>query len=127
MSVPPRDYSVLGVVLAGVVEALGAGEQAEKAARKAGERLGRAHRERGQDVAGALRERGYEPYARGDRLRMRNCPFHVLSLEEPVLVCSMNLALCQGLLEGLGEDPARAALEARPGECCVSLSKTNVD
>ncbi|MFD0891232.1 hypothetical protein ACFQ08_42360, partial [Streptosporangium algeriense] len=25
--------------------------------------------------------------------RLRNCPFHVLSQEQPLLVCSMNLAL----------------------------------
>jgi hypothetical protein len=43
----------------------------------------------------------------------------------------MNLALCQGLLEGLGDDPGRAALDPRPGECCVSLEpslkQTNID
>ncbi|WP_345385844.1 hypothetical protein [Nonomuraea salmonea] len=33
----------------------------------------------------------------------------------------MNLALCQGLLEGLGDDPGRAVLDPRPDECCVSL------
>ncbi|MFD2351779.1 hypothetical protein ACFSTC_24665 [Nonomuraea ferruginea] len=58
---------------------------------------------------------------------MRNCPFHVLSHEQPLLVCSMNLALCQGLLDGLGDDPGRARLDPRPGECCVALSKTNGD
>ncbi|MEU4226569.1 helix-turn-helix domain-containing protein [Nonomuraea sp. NPDC026600] len=124
VSLPPRDYVALASVLAEVVDALGAEELAEKAARAAGERLGR---ERHEPVEAVLRERGYEPYTEGGTLRMRNCPFHVLSHEQPLLVCSMNLALCQGVLEGLGEDPGRAALDPRPGECCVTLSKTNED
>lgn len=72
-----------------------------------------------------LRRRGYEPYEEGSRVRLRNCPFHLMAEEHPLLVCSMNLELCRGLLEGLGEDPERARLDARPGECCVSFSKTN--
>ncbi|MFD1543039.1 helix-turn-helix transcriptional regulator [Nonomuraea guangzhouensis] len=124
VNLPPRDYGALASVLAEVVDALGAEELAEKAARTAGERLGRGRHE---PVEAVLRERGYEPYAEGGTLRMRNCPFHVLSREQPLLVCSMNLALCQGMLEGLGDDPGRAALDPRPGECCVTLSKTNED
>ncbi|GGO80966.1 helix-turn-helix transcriptional regulator [Nonomuraea cavernae] len=125
VSLPPRDYQTLASVLAGVVELLGADEEAERAARRAGRRLAGPRGD--EPVEAVLRERGYEPYAEGDRLRMRNCPFHALSREQPVLVCSMNLALCQGLLEGLGDDPERARLDPRPGECCVSLSKTNED
>ncbi len=123
VSLPPRDYVSLASVLAGVVAELGAEEQAEQAARGAGRRL--AVRHGGEPVEAVLRGRGYEPYGDDGVLRMRNCPFHVLSHEQPLLVCSMNLALCQGLLEGLGEDPARVRLDPRPGECCVTLSKTN--
>ncbi|SEH01912.1 Predicted transcriptional regulator, ArsR family [Nonomuraea solani] len=125
VSLPPRDYVALASVLAGVVDLLGAEEQAEEAARGAGARLARKHPgERAEDV---LSERGYEPYEEDGALRLRNCPFHVLATEQPLLVCSMNLALCQGLLEGLGDDPARARLDPRPGECCVSLKQTNID
>ncbi|WP_336215494.1 helix-turn-helix transcriptional regulator [Nonomuraea sp. LPB2021202275-12-8] len=126
VSLPPRDYLSIASVLADVVDALGAEEQAEQAARWAGERLARRHG--GEPVESVLRGRGYEPYAADDgALRMRNCPFHVLSHEQPLLVCSMNLALCQGLLTGLGDDSDRVRLDPRPGECCVTLSKTNVD
>jgi predicted ArsR family transcriptional regulator len=124
VSLPPRDYGALASVLADVVETLGAEELAEKAARRAGERLTRGRRD---PVEAVLRERGYEPYGDDGALRMRNCPFHVLSRDQPLLVCSMNLALCRGMLEGLGDDPARARLDPRPGECCVALSKTNGD
>ncbi|MER6513797.1 MULTISPECIES: helix-turn-helix domain-containing protein [unclassified Nonomuraea] len=125
VSLPPRDYATPASVLADVVELLGAEEQAEQAARRAGARIGRGRG--GEPVDRVLRERGYEPYDEGGALRLRNCPFHLLSQEQPLLVCSMNLALCQGLLEGMGEDPGRARLDPRPGECCVSLSKTNED
>jgi|GEM_PF-2834751 hypothetical protein len=34
----------------------------------------------------------------------------------------MNLALCEGLLKGLGRDGTVAAvLDPRPGECCVAF------
>ncbi|MFI7611822.1 helix-turn-helix transcriptional regulator [Nonomuraea terrae] len=120
VSLPPRDYVTLAAALADVVDALGAEEAAEKAARSAGARIG--GRRRGEPVDRVLTGRGYEPYtAEGGRTRLRNCPFHVLAEEQPLLVCSMNLALCQGLLEGLGDDPGRARLDPRPGECCVVL------
>ncbi|MER6005584.1 helix-turn-helix domain-containing protein [Nonomuraea angiospora] len=125
VSLPPRDYGALASVLAEVVDALGAEERAERAAREAGARLAKRHA--GEPVERVLRERGYEPYEEGGALRLRNCPFHVLAEEQPLLVCSMNLALCQGLLEGLGDEPGRARLDPRPGDCCVSLSKTNED
>ncbi|MFC4010456.1 helix-turn-helix transcriptional regulator [Nonomuraea purpurea] len=125
VSVPPRDYAALASVLADVVDELGAEEQAERAARAAGARM--AGRHPGEPVERVLARRGYEPYAEGGALRLRNCPFHVLAERQPLLVCSMNLALCQGLLEGLGEDPARAALDPRPGECCVSLKQIDID
>ncbi|MFC5828592.1 helix-turn-helix transcriptional regulator [Nonomuraea insulae] len=125
VSLPPRDYVTLASVLADVVEVLGAEERAEEAARGAGARM--AGRRRGEPVERLLGERGYEPYAEDGRLRLRNCPFHVLAVEQPLLVCSMNLALCQGLLEGLGDDPARAEMDPRPGECCVSLKQTSID
>ncbi|MEV4115842.1 helix-turn-helix domain-containing protein [Nonomuraea sp. NPDC049695] len=125
VSLPPRDYAALASVLAGVVDALGAEEQAERAAREAGARMAGKHA--GEPVGQVLEARGYEPYEEGGALRLRNCPFHVLAEEQPLLVCSMNLALCQGLLEGLGDDPARAALDPRPGECCVTLKQTDID
>ncbi|MBG0833060.1 transcriptional regulator [Planomonospora sp. ID67723] len=121
VSVPARDYRTLALVLAEVVDLLGGDERAEEAARKAGGRLAG----RGDDLGETLRRRGYEPYEEDGSLRLRNCPFHVLSEEHPLLVCSMNLALCQGLLEGIGTDPARARLDPRPGECCVSFSINN--
>jgi hypothetical protein len=40
----------------------------------------------------------------------------------PPLVCGMNLALIEGLVEGAAAAGLTAALDPRPGECCVALS-----
>nr|WP_191910191.1 transcriptional regulator [Microbispora cellulosiformans] len=126
VSLPPRDYRTLALVLAETVDLLGGEEKAEEAARRAGERLasvapsGDASGEAG-DLVEVLRERGYEPYEEEGRIRLRNCPFHVLAETHPVLVCSMNLALCRGLLAGLGETGITAMLDPRPEECCVAF------
>ncbi|GGO24988.1 ArsR family transcriptional regulator [Microbispora rosea subsp. aerata] len=103
VSLPPRDYRTLALALADAVELLGGEEKAEEAARRTGERLAAsgavsdaASGEGPGDLVETLRTRGYEPYEEGGRVRLRNCPFHVLAESHPVLVCSMNLALCRG-------------------------------
>ncbi|MET8339493.1 transcriptional regulator [Streptosporangium canum] len=118
VNVPARDYRTMARALAEAVDLLGGDEQAERAARRAGAGLAAP----GEDLGEVLRRRGYEPYEEDGRLRLRNCPFHLLAEEHPLLVCSMNLALCQGMLEGLGEEGATARLDPRPGECCVAFS-----
>ncbi|MBB2913735.1 putative ArsR family transcriptional regulator [Streptosporangium becharense] len=128
VSVPARDYRTLARVLAEAVDLLGGDEQAEQAARRAGRALAGV----GEDLGGVLRRRGYEPYEEDGPdghglVRLRNCPFHVLAEEHPLLVCSMNLELCRGMLEGLGADAEAARLDPRRGECCVVFSKDNVD
>jgi predicted ArsR family transcriptional regulator len=141
VSLPPRDYRTLALALAEVVETLDADDQAERAARRAGERLASAERRRrpspvsapgteAHSVMGAeagleavLEARGYEPYADGEGLRLRNCPFGVAAEAYPTLVCSMNLALCEGVVTGLEDDTAMAVLDPRPGECCVAFRR----
>ncbi|MEV4300448.1 helix-turn-helix transcriptional regulator [Microbispora rosea] len=130
VSLPPRDYRTLALVLAETVDLLGGEEKAEEAARRTGERLAAGE---AAGLVEVLRGRGYEPYEEDGRVRLRNCPFHVLAESHPLLVCSMNLALCQGMLAGLGETGVVATLDPRPGECCVAFtsagtsSKNNVD
>ncbi|MFC7244265.1 helix-turn-helix transcriptional regulator [Catellatospora aurea] len=116
VTLPHRDYEQLAALLAEVVHDLAADDRAVSVAAAAGERL----HEPGGWLA-TLRERGYEPYADGDRVRLRNCPFRQVAEAEPLLVCAMNLALCKGIA---GED-ADVELDPRPGECCVSFSKNN--
>jgi predicted ArsR family transcriptional regulator len=133
VALPPRDYGTAAGLLAEAAEAAGLDAELQEAARHRGRAL--RDENEGEDgvgprdldaAAGVLTRRGYEPVQEpgGAVLRMRNCPFHALSERFPPLVCGMNLALLQGLLEG---DGLRVRMDARPGWCCtvVEDSKSN--
>jgi predicted ArsR family transcriptional regulator len=133
-SLPPRTYQTAAQLLAEAVERAGADLELHAAAREAGQDAGRrlAASGAGAEVEGLLAARGYEPYREGATLRLRNCPFANLATEFPVLVCAMNLALLQGLLDGIGVPADRATMDPAPGRCCVAIhdpasSKDNLD
>jgi predicted ArsR family transcriptional regulator len=94
--------------------AMGAG-----ARREAGGRLGQ--RRRHDALLRALRERGYEPREAGAEITLGNCPYHALVADHRDLVCGMNLAWAEGVLEGIGESSAEARLDPEPGRCCVVI------
>ena len=133
VSVPPRDYRTAAELLAEVVDLTGAEPELQRSARSRGAASGRAARSQapelpGDDlVTGALTAQGYQPYRDGADVRLRNCPFHVLASNHPPLICGMNLAVLEGLLEGASAPGLSARLDPRPGECCVVLtaSKNN--
>lgn len=131
VSLPARDYRTAAGLLAEAAETAGLDMELQDAAR----RRGRALRGRGapigglEELADVLADRGYEPVADegGAVLRMRNCPFHAVAEQFPPLVCGMNLALLEGLVEG---SRVRVRMDPRPGWCCVAaaaLSKNNED
>jgi predicted ArsR family transcriptional regulator len=133
VSVPPRDYRGAAELLAGVVDVIGAEQELHRAARSRGAAAGRSAL---RDAAGAghqdlltaaLSEQGYQPYPDGPDIRLRNCPFQVLATHYPPLICGMNLALLEGLLEGAAVTGVTARLDPRPDECCVVMesSKNN--
>lgn len=76
-------------------------------------------------VAAVLARHGYEPFlqaqADGPELCLRNCPFDQLARHHTELVCGMNLALVDGLLDGLGCENAEARLHPDPELCCVRV------
>jgi len=125
--VPPRDYRSAAELLAEVVDVTGAEPELQRSARSRGAAAGRAARRQaphapGADlVVGALSAQGYQPYREKAELRLRNCPFHVLASKYPPLICGMNLALLEGLLEGAAVTSLEARLDPRPEECCVAL------
>ena len=138
VSVPPRDYRGAAELLAEVVDVTGAEPELQRSARSRGAAAGRAarrqapHAPAGDLVTGALSAQGYQPYQEGAEVRLRNCPFHVLASRYPPLICGMNLALVEGLLEGAAVTSLQARLDPRPEECCVVLqdrqySKNNRD
>jgi predicted ArsR family transcriptional regulator len=121
VSVPPRDYELAADLLAEAAETSGEARAAlDAVAARAGRRLGE-EAEQGE-LQSALTRRGYEPFEdEPGVIRLRNCPFHRLAQEHRDVVCGMNQAYLEGLLEGLGRTDVRASLEPEPGRCCVAI------
>lgn len=134
VSVPRRRYDVAARVLARAVAEAGTGSAADRAldvARDEGEQLGRLRRparrlsaDRSLEVATeTLQELGYEPEREGGCVRLRNCPFHAIVDVAPALVCGLNDALIDGILNGLGSSGVSAALDGAPPDCCVTVAR----
>jgi predicted ArsR family transcriptional regulator len=140
VSLPPRRYELVGTLLLDVIRSESAegtaGERAASIAYDAGATLGRSVRderrlrppgvERALSVASeVLEEYGFEPVHDGERVILRNCPFHALARHAPELVCAMNRAFIEGLLRGLGNDTVAAELAPAEGRCCVTLCRAD--
>lgn len=133
VAVPPREYELAARLLTVAVESDRSGASRatlHDAAQQFGADLGKrsAPADPGQTgkrraMEAALREHGFEPWPDEDgTVRLRNCPFHQLAARHPEIVCGMNLALIEGLIEGLGASGLHPALDPRPGRCCVVIS-----
>ncbi|GIE84205.1 helix-turn-helix transcriptional regulator [Actinoplanes regularis] len=124
VSVPPRAYRTAAELLAEALEQAGAENVLNTVARHHGRRAAAA-----EGVLELLTGHGYAPAPDGpDRIELRNCPFHRLAEQFPPVICGMNLAMIDGLLAGAGLDGEWAArMDAAPGRCCVTLSKTKTD
>lgn len=118
---PSRDYALLAEIFVRAEEHDAAARGAVlSAARELGAELG-AEAKRA-DLIEILRSRGYEPFDDDGTIRFRNCPFHALAQAHRGPVCTMNLALVEGILEGAGASKMCAALEPDRAQCCVALS-----
>jgi predicted ArsR family transcriptional regulator len=135
VTLPERRYELAARLLAESVEHSGtkAAPVLRDVARDAGRAMGAAGRPaaRGQGrqrstegLVGVLRAQGYEPRASEDGvIRMANCPFHALVTEHRDLVCGMNLALAEGIIDGLRDRHHQAHLDPQPGSCCVAFEE----
>ena len=127
VTVPPREYELAARLLVQAVEADPSDRSRAvlaEAARRLGTELGSAfERDAGErDVKGVLTQQGYEPCGGADGvIRLRNCPFHQLTEQHREVVCGMNLALVEGLVDGLGAGGLRPVLDPQPGHCCVAI------
>jgi predicted ArsR family transcriptional regulator len=137
VSIPQRQHDVLAAILLDAVLAEGETESARDAAvrvaRERGQEIGALEREQARPgrlgaeraltlASGILERCGFEPAREAPTcVRLRNCPFHPLAARAPDLVCGINHAFLGGLLSGLEAHAVQAALEPRPGECCVEL------
>jgi len=126
VSLPPRRYLDAAGLLAEAVESSGADEHLFEAARRRGRAMGR---DAGAGLVEVLAGQGYEPVPGADRIELGNCPFHSVARDYPPLVCGMNLALLEGLVEGLDADGAVPRMDPLAGRCCVAIdiSKNNDD
>lgn len=123
---PARDYRLAADLLATAVASAkspSARSNLVRAARTLGSRIGSEAKGRPgmPAVRKLLAERGYEPFAEGDEVRLRNCPFRSLVDDHRDVVCSMNHALLEGVCESASDGSAVAVLEQRPDACCVAI------
>jgi predicted ArsR family transcriptional regulator len=135
VSLPPRQYALAAELLARAVEASqpgGSGETAEDIAHDHGRVMGAtARRELPARPSAAARRAvfrdvlarlGYQPVDEDGATHLRNCPFHVLADAHRPLVCGMNQAFLQGVLEGLEHRDLEARLDPRQDRCCVVVA-----
>lgn len=130
VSLPQRNYDLVGSVMAAAIERSLNGEAIAVAlgeeARSRGQQLGESFDGAGDDLertSGALGTQGFEPYDDHDSVCLRNCPFDSLARAHPTLVCGVNLDFVSGVVEGLGCKHADAQLDPEPDRCCVRISR----
>jgi predicted ArsR family transcriptional regulator len=130
VSVPERRYDLLAEVLAEAVTAGGADAVACDIASRRGTALGRHAPRSWADPPFAtalklLASHGFEPIGdtESGAVWLRNCPFHDVARQDPELVCQMNLAFIQGVLQGLEAADVRAELDPGPRRCCIRLEQ----
>lgn len=74
-------------------------------------------------TADVLALHGYEPRTAEGEICLANCPFDRLATDHTELVCGMNLALIDGVIDGLRVPAVSAELAPQPGLCCVKVSR----
>jgi len=84
----------------------------------------RSRRARRQELVSVLDAEGFEPTDDGREIRLRNCPFDVLSSEHRDLTCSMNLALLAGVADSVGDSGLEPIARQVEGSCCVRFVPT---
>ena len=133
VSLPGREYEIAGQLLAAAIAT---------SARTGGSPIDALHHEaalRGGEWARAtvaaddgstpiqlaeqiLAVHGYEPREEDQRVILANCPFHTLAETHTEMVCGMNLALIQALVDEVGPNEVECRLEPDDQRCCVVLA-----
>lgn len=130
VSLPERRYDLVGHLLAGAIERASDGTALDAAvaevAHEEGLVIAASAPPTGEAdhlgrVADVLAAQGFEPREEDGALALANCPFDSLAREHTALVCSANLALIGGILEGMDCSHLRAHGEPHAGQCCVAI------
>jgi predicted ArsR family transcriptional regulator len=135
VAVPPRNPVLLGRLLAAAIARGGDGaglvrrallDVAREAGHEAGRRCPRARSaaDRRRALLDLFTDLGYVPDASGGELSLANCPYEPVSGQDRALVCSMNLALVEGAVEGVGLRGMNCSLRAPEvaRSCCVHVA-----
>lgn len=137
VSLPPRRPELLAdILVAAIVDESRterAGAVATRVARERGVVAGATERDRLRPgrlgveravriVGDLLEQQGFEPAPADGGVRLRNCPFHPMATTAPELVCGLNHAFLDGVIDGLQAGRClEAVLAPREGACCVEL------
>jgi len=122
LTLPRRRYELAGRMLAQALT-----EARSPAAVRALRRAARGRRGAGTArgplarLLGVLEWCGFEPARSNGSVHLANCPFAALANQSRALVCGMNLALLEGVLQGVQARGMRAVLDPQPPSCCVVL------
>ncbi len=133
VSLPQRRYELAGEVLAEAIDRsmrdhITLSDAIDDSARAEGRRIAadasleRANTEMERAVT-VLDRHGYEPRRCAKEIILNNCPFDSLAQGHTQLVCTMNLSLIHGVLDGLGCTGLEAVLAPEPGRCCVKTRR----
>jgi predicted ArsR family transcriptional regulator len=130
ISLPERRYDLASEVLARAIDrAAASGASITESVRQVAHEVGRSIGETGTDsrpgmsgLSDALDAQGYETRVDAGELCLANCPFDRLAKEHTDLACGMNLALIEGVIDGLPAPGATARLQPEDGFCCVRVS-----
>jgi predicted ArsR family transcriptional regulator len=122
LSVPPRQYELMGDILAAAVETtVGQSPALADALRATARRRGQELAASSNSTEGVLRENGFEPSIDSDGITLGNCPFHRLAREHTDVVCMLNGALLEGILEGAGDVHGVVTASPERSPCCARI------
>jgi predicted ArsR family transcriptional regulator len=121
VTIPPRRYDVIGIVLAEAACGADRAEVGERVGREIGR--SRPHGTARDRIIGGLTTLGFEPNDSIDAtIVQRNCPFAAVQRVAPQLVCDVNYSVVRGLLDSVGAASShRAELAPSAGRCCVLI------
>lgn len=137
VSLPGREYELAGRVMADAIAAsaetgVPVMEALNHIAAERGRDMGAAavaaagsprSRRRALEIACAvLAEHGYEPREEDKRVVLANCPFHALAARHTEMVCGMNLALIDAMVDAVDAPGLESRLDPGEDRCCVVLA-----
>jgi predicted ArsR family transcriptional regulator len=133
VSLPARRYDVAARLFAEALAARNPAKALIEISRAFGESLGVRTREQAgrrigarrllESVASTLGDYGYEPSVTEWQLILRNCPFDALTQEYRKVVCTMNRAVMDGLVTGLGAHDLTTIFQPQAGQCCIIIKR----